>query len=281
MKNPLNRSAALVLLASTSLFAGSAMAGIVGSAHDLGSSNATAVNAVSDTDETCVFCHTPHKASTPDLPLWNKQLTDSTAYSTYSSTTIDGETDFTGDFSTSMACLSCHDGTQAMDNIVNAPGSGGYDATGGGVNGLGYTWTTANSVDPATGILNAGALANLGEGTGALGDDHPISIQYAGGGIDTTNASPADSTGLGDPDFVVPSTANIGGTQKWWFDTNVDGDMDSNEVRLYTRTITNGSGNPEPMVECASCHDPHNPDNGTFLRTANTSSAVCTSCHVK
>lgn len=276
MKNPLNRSAALVLLASTSLFAGSAMAGIVGSLHDLGSATG-ANNTTTGTDETCVFCHTPHKASTPDLPLWNKQLTDSTAYTTYSSTTIDGTTEFSG--STSMACLSCHDGTQAMDNIVNAPGSGGYDATGGGATGLAWTWS-GTSVD-ADGILLNTALANLGEGTGALGDDHPVAIQYAGGGLDTTNIAPADSSGFGDPDFVVPTSANIGGIQKWWFDDNGDNDMDSNEVRLYTRIIAT---NAEPMVECASCHDPHNAGAtapGTFLRKANTSSAVCTSCHVK
>ena len=34
--------------------------------------------------------------------------------------------------SVSLACLSCHDGAQAMDNLINAPGSGGYDVTGGG-----------------------------------------------------------------------------------------------------------------------------------------------------
>lgn len=42
------------------------------------------------------------------------------------------------------------------------------------------------------------------------------------------------------------------------------------EVKLF-----NGS------VECASCHDPHNPANGNFLRKANKGSALCYTCHDK
>jgi predicted CXXCH cytochrome family protein len=35
------------------------------------------------------------------------------------------------------------------------------------------------------------------------------------------------------------------------------------------------------QVECASCHDPHNNANGTYLRIPNTASAICVSCHAK
>ena len=45
-----------------------------------------------------------------------------------------------------MACLTCHDGTQAMDNILNAPGVGGF-TTGGGSNGLAYTWSDPGDCD--------------------------------------------------------------------------------------------------------------------------------------
>ena len=34
-------------------------------------------------------------------------------------------------------------------------------------------------------------------------------------------------------------------------------------------------------VECVSCHDPHLPENGRFLRTSNDESALCFSCHIK
>jgi predicted CXXCH cytochrome family protein len=32
-------------------------------------------------------------------------------------------------------------------------------------------------------------------------------------------------------------------------------------------------------VQCASCHDVHNPTNGYFLRKSNDGSALCTTCH--
>ncbi|MCW8917951.1 MAG: cytochrome c3 family protein [Gammaproteobacteria bacterium] len=260
---------------------GIASAAIVNSKHDLSSASTTTVNKVSaaDTDETCVFCHTPHAAASATVPLWNKAI-PATAYTSYSSTTMDGAVDMTG--STSVACLSCHDGTQAMDNIVNASGSGGLTA-GGGANGLGYTWTVNSTVD-ADGILDAGVVTNL---TANLGDDHPIAIPYGGGGL--TAAAGADATtdtdfrDIGEQVTVNATTytvtrATLGGQSVVWFDndTTANGRIDSSEIRLYTVT-----GKTNPQVECASCHDPHKGETTTFLRIANTQSAVCVTCHVK
>ncbi len=33
-------------------------------------------------------------------------------------------------------------------------------------------------------------------------------------------------------------------------------------------------------VQCSSCHTTHDPTNGSFLRKANTNSALCTTCHM-
>jgi len=35
------------------------------------------------------------------------------------------------------------------------------------------------------------------------------------------------------------------------------------------------------MVECASCHDVHNAENGIFLRVPNDNSGLCKSCHIR
>lgn len=35
------------------------------------------------------------------------------------------------------------------------------------------------------------------------------------------------------------------------------------------------------MVECASCHDVHDPANGRFLRVSNDNGGLCNSCHIK
>ena len=50
-----------------------------------------------------------------------------------------------------------------------------------------------------------------------------------------------------------------------------------NTVEGWVRTPgLYGTGN---TVQCSSCHTTHDPTNGSFLRKANTNSALCTTCH--
>ena len=120
---------ALSLVAS-----GTALAGIANTRHNLSTTGPGGfVGVTAGTADICVFCHTPHAANlSVAAPLWNKQNSGATytTFSTASSSTIDGTVLPVG--SVSLACLSCHDGTQAMDNIINATGSGGLTADGGG-----------------------------------------------------------------------------------------------------------------------------------------------------
>ena len=104
------------------LGAGTAGAGIANTKHNLSTGGTGAVHVSTGTDEICVFCHTPHGSDTSaPVPLWNKQLPTSsyTTYATLNSSTIDGTILSVG--SVSLACLSCHDGTQAMA-IIQADG---------------------------------------------------------------------------------------------------------------------------------------------------------------
>jgi len=240
---------AVAILGVVLFAAGSAQAqGIDGSLHDL----ATGVN---DNNEICVYCHTPHASNTAvEAPLWNKPA-NTTTYTTYDSTTIDGDILAVG--SVSLACLTCHDGTQAMDTVVNAPGSG----------------AGAGTIGSGIGTLPPAAITNLGVD---LTNDHPIGVQYSGFGT-----TPID------PDFKVApdlQVATINTVQRWWVDTAVGtaGTREKTDMILYTRDNTaNGGAAEEPFVECASCHDPHNNAAGTFLRISNTNSDVCLACHVK
>ena len=65
------------------LVSGTALGGIDGTKHDL------AGKATGDNGEICVYCHTPHNAST-DLAtvLWNKGASAVTDYGTYTSSTM-------------------------------------------------------------------------------------------------------------------------------------------------------------------------------------------------
>jgi len=96
----------------------------------------------------CNVCHARHNASTSGIqaPLWNHSLSNS-SYTVYNSPTLNavvGQPD--GD---SKLCLSCHDGTVAIDNY------------GGNTNGNYYI----------------SGLAEIGTD---LSDDHPISFVYDG-----------------------------------------------------------------------------------------------------
>ncbi len=277
----IERMATAALAIALAAFGANAVAGIANTKHNLVSTNAAnnRFAPTSGTAEICVFCHTPHAAATGASvpPLWNKSLPASGSYTLYDtnvSSTIDGESIAVG--SVSIACLSCHDGSQAMNNMINAPGSGNYNALGANFAG---TWTagtgTASPVDPATGQLaartNTSGVGNLGVD---LRDDHPIGIQYCGGGPTVL----APTTACNDGDFTAPQNTTISGNVVFWVDTGGAGRQKTDMI-LYNRAFA-VAGNA-PAVECASCHDPHSETNLTFLRVSNAGSAVCLSCHVK
>jgi predicted CXXCH cytochrome family protein len=120
------------------LVAGLAGAQITGSAHDFTGETWMV------TSEMCQPCHTPHNASTA-LPvvLWNHEVTVAT-YTLYNSPTMNATTGQPD--GVSKACLSCHDGTVALDSF------GG-----------------------STGGTTIGGTANFGTD---LANDHPVSFAY-------------------------------------------------------------------------------------------------------
>jgi hypothetical protein len=76
-----------ILLAGGLLLAGfSVQAQVVGSQHDL-TNGGTGQGGTANTDQVCVFCHTPHGADTnAPVPLWNKTSTlgNTPAFTRYS-----------------------------------------------------------------------------------------------------------------------------------------------------------------------------------------------------
>ncbi len=275
----INKLRFLSLLAvSGLLFAGSSAfaQSIVSSKHDF-TTGGSAQGSTGNTDEVCVFCHTPHGAdTTAPVPLWNKVLNSNqgrfTRYSTLATPSFDSLEAPVG--SVSLACLSCHDGTQAMDVVLNQPGSGGYNPAG------------AQIDNGAIVAMTGTPVPNLGED---LSNDHPISMQYGGGGASSGDTDGVFAGTLGDPDFNDPVKATINSQAIWWVDSGVGTAQvrEKTDMLLYTRSdAIGGGGAVEPFVECGSCHDPHNSDNAggtqvSFLRTSNAASAVCTACHTK
>jgi hypothetical protein len=198
-----------------------------------------------------------------------------TTYAQLGTSTLDASSAATGTAVTgsiSLACLSCHDGSQAMDNIINAPGSGNWDTTGGGDNGrTGGTWAWSQGGEGFIG----GNVTNL---TGDLRNDHPIGIAYCGGMTGGAYTS-GQTTGCRDSDFHAPTDA---GNNRWYVETNVSTGKDKSDMILYWRAMASGSA---PSVECGSCHDPHVETKATnqtaFMRISQANSGVCLACHNK
>jgi formate-dependent nitrite reductase cytochrome c552 subunit len=248
---------------SVSVFGGT----IVGSRHDLSALNFRGYGSetgpmtggsFNDYRETCVYCHTPHSAGIT-APLWNRQLPATFGYEMYSSPNFDSASSNKSPDGISLGCLSCHDGSVAVDAVLNKPkfhdwfdagvhyrmspeGNVGSDACG----------KCHNRQSGAYMALSGAHDATIRYLTRNLRDDHPISIPYPSFSKDSA--------------FNQPMIAKEDGG----------------------RTFPNGVQTFEDdKVQCASCHDPHNPDEKNaegrdpFLRTSNRYSALCLTCHQK
>ena len=126
------------------LTSGAAWAGVIaGTAHDFSTQGYSG-------GQICIACHTPHGGNTSvtDAPLWNHAVTTA-SYTLYSSGTLDAGP-LAQPSGVSKLCLSCHDGTVAVDSFGGATGT--------------------NFV---TGI---GAVASAAQGS--LANDHPIGFTY-------------------------------------------------------------------------------------------------------
>jgi len=122
-----------------SLYGSLAWAGtIIGSPHDFSTTGWAG-------GEICVACHTPHNAATiAEAPLWNHALTSKT-FALYTSPSLDATV--AQPDGSSKLCLSCHDGTVALDSFGTTTG------------------TIFMSGSPAVGADD-------------LGNDHPISFTF-------------------------------------------------------------------------------------------------------
>lgn len=251
--------------------------------------------------EVCVYCHTPHGANaSAAVPLWNRTL-PTTTYTTYdklNTSTLTQTVSQPG--GASLVCLSCHDGQQAVDAIINMPGSGQYDAAARPWTYLATTGTSksVNHAGLSISYTNAGVVGGMfGSGTSCMSCHNPNSGQGAPGdatdftifntGTDLRNDHPVGvnfptTSGAG-TDWMTPGgSVTRGSVVTRFFDEDANGRMDKGDIRLY------GSGT-DSRVECASCHDPHGVPsagagstfNPTFLRKMNTGSAVCMTCHNK
>lgn len=211
-----------VAAGSLAIWGAAAMAGtIVGSPHDFSTTGWAG-------GQICIACHTPHNANTSvtDAPLWNHAVTTKT-YTLYSSPTLNATTG--QPVGVSKLCLSCHDGTVAVDSFGGGTGS------------------TFMSGGPA-----------VGAGPSDLSNDHPISVTY------NTALATLDGA-LFDPST---KTVTIGSGTQTKTGTIAATMLYSNQIQCASchdvhNTFTVGGVNGDPLLRvskagstlCLTCHN--------------------------
>jgi len=236
--------AALLWCASQAGMAGT----LSGSRHDFSSKNwgSTTDSAKNSNGKICVVCHTPHNSDISAgayAPLWNHAASTTTTYtSLYASATMKATVGQPGP--TSKLCLSCHDGTVALDSFAGNTGSTLISASG----------------------FKAGS--NLGT---ALNNDHPIGIVYdasvatvGGPNYNVTLANPdAVSVTIGSGSTV--KTGLISATMLYPPSANAPKQVECSSCHDVHNTFVADATPGTGMVKMAG--------SGT--------NALCTSCHLK
>lgn len=118
--------------------------------------------------EICIFCHAPHNGTASyDAPLWNHGVTTAT-YTLYSSSTLDAGP-MAQPSGNSKLCLSCHDGTVAVDSYGGATGTNFIPVAGllgtdlSNDHPVGFSYNT--SLSTSDGELHNPATVNSGLGS--------------------------------------------------------------------------------------------------------------------
>lgn len=118
----MKRQVVLVALALTVAVAGPAIAqksAMLGGGHD--------IRATGNTGDACAGCHTPHNANTSyKALLWNRSYVPTAA--SFTPYDVATNADFKGGAvslgagsATSLLCMSCHDGTTALNSVITVP----------------------------------------------------------------------------------------------------------------------------------------------------------------
>jgi len=246
MKKVLSLLAVAGLIAAASSAFG---ATIVGSKHDLSNTGtATGLSGGGSSTQICVYCHAPHNAA-KSLPLWNRTNPAGSLFKLYSGVNMQNvsfSSGFTAD-STSLFCMSCHDGVTEMSAIHNAGTLGGGAAVNATSPTAADAYRTAGANVFAPGAI--GQIKNTALGGYNLTKTHPINF--------------AVSLTDGQSDLFTGSGTKMG---------------NNNQFPLFK---LEGDRATARSLECGSCHAVHDSLNSPFLRTTMDRSALCLGCHNK
>jgi len=200
---------------------------------------------VTDARQICVFCHTPTDDNLDDAarPLWQPSAPEGQAFLMFDDIGQMGQDGNESVGSQSIACLSCHDSSQAFgvsggsqDHPYAVPYRGALTAE--------QRVRAREEAERAGRLINQARLVRYNE------------------------------------DFREASRGIIDNRPVWWVSKSGPAAQRGRlDVPLYVR-IDQNDQTEIPFVECASCHDPHS-TRPLFLRADATGSELCLTCHAK
>lgn len=181
-------------------------------------------------NEYCKPCHTPHNANmeVPTSPLWNHQITNA-AFEMYASPTLDGI--FGQPTGKTKLCLSCHDGTVAVENH-----SGSTDGT---------------------------RFVGFGNVTTDLRNDHPISLIYdsalasADSELHDPSTTPSGLGGTIEEDLLENDRLECTSCHDVHISRNTQGCIGCHQIHtggeMITKTLSLWKSNDNSAL-CLTCH---------------------------
>jgi predicted CXXCH cytochrome family protein len=227
--------------------------------------NVFGVGTVQD-NQVCLPCHAPHNQPTGAAAdvgtLWNHVMSANATFKLYDNTAIGGNIEgapVVGLDETSKKCLSCHDGSVAVDSY------GGYTFKTMAAGGSTFGPTTGTHTLGVTNDANGSTAGFVGGAGGDLSHDHPVGVKYpASGYIDpATWTRTGYTTAAGVVVAYVKADGTAGGT-----------------VAGGGFELEGGNVKGVGVVGCGSCHSPHG-DTYNFLTISNYGSQLCMTCHTR
>lgn len=206
--------------------------------------------------EVCVFCHTPSAGAAEGAgsgsgqsPLWQRTVPD-LSFDLFDD--IGRAADAGGAVavgSVSVACLSCHDSSQAFGVAI------------------------VNGEDHPFGMPYRGS--NVGRA-----EMKDIRQQLAAGGLPFRFGWRIDDS----TEFRPARTTVVNRRQIWWASSAGGTQRTKTDLPLYPRAVRENDRDAllVPFVECTSCHDPHSIQ-PLFLRVqpGQGRGSLCLSCHIQ
>lgn len=247
---------------------------IVNTKHNLSVSGSGNVKATSES-EICLFCHTPHK-SNPVAPLWNRKDPGS-SYTLYSSSTMQalpGQPD-----GSSILCLSCHDGTIALGNVLSRARDIEFGPITTMPSGNSNLTTDLHNDHPISFVYNTSLATSDGQIKNPTSISSPVILEN----------SKLQCTSCHDPhkniysDFLVASTQYSNLCNSCHQRTYWPASSHSTSVKTWNGIAPNPWFNTEwttvAQNACENCHNSHNSGGITHLMKYQKEENNCFDCH--